>query len=255
MPVTDIETLRSQYLEHGVCCARSLLPSDVTEAAMLGAEEVVAGRYRTGRPPLHRQCEVADTSGRLLKIAQPHFSSPQIAALIRHPVIGNFAAALTGASFIQVWAVDLLTKPPYSAHTAGVGWHRDSRYMQYWSGEVFTAWIALADVAADGGPVHYRLGSHRWSDGVDGDFFDTVDVPELATGHSDGRWAAVVPRGTVIIHHPRILHASGVNRSALPRPALALRLRTERAEPGSGVVHPLLAALDDRDAAPVIHQS
>lgn len=253
--VTDIKALRSQYRERGVCCVNSLIPATVTEAAVRGAEEVVAGRYRTGRAPLHRQCEIGDTSGRLLKIAQPHFASPQIAALIRHPAIGRLAAALTGAAFIQVWAVDLLTKPPRSDRTAGVGWHRDSRYMQYWRGEVFTAWIALADVPEDGGPVTYQPGSHDWSDDADGDFFNTDDLPGPASAGEAGTWAAVVPRGTVIIHHPRILHASGANRSALPRPALALRLRTERAEPVPGAAHPLLAALGDEDAAPVIHRS
>jgi ectoine hydroxylase-related dioxygenase (phytanoyl-CoA dioxygenase family) len=255
--VPDIESLQSQYRERGLCTVRSLIPAAVTEAAVRGAEDVVAGRYRTGRAPLHRQCEVGDTSGRLLKVTQPHYASAEIAALIRHPAIGRLAAELTGAALVQVWAVDLLVKPPRSARTAGVGWHRDCRYMQYWSGEVFTAWIALADVPEDGGPVTYRPGSHRWTGAADGDFFDTDDLPEPATpgGGVHGTWAAVVPRGTVIIHHPRILHASGVNRSVQPRPAVALRLRTDRAGPVPGASHPLLARLDDEDAAPVIHRS
>jgi ectoine hydroxylase-related dioxygenase (phytanoyl-CoA dioxygenase family) len=248
------DALRTEYRRNGVCAVAALISDDFLDRASQGMDDVVAGVYRSGREPLYRQSEVGETAGRLLKVAQPHYASPEIAELVRHPAIGELVATVLGASMVQVWAVDMLTKPPQSGESAKVGWHRDIKYMRYWEGELVTAWVGLGDTTVRDGAVRYLLGTHADDSDDDGDFFDTdgvSDSPRAADGRAE--WYGEIKRGGVILHHPRILHASGANRSDSYRRALAIRMRTESSRPRPGHQHALLDHLDDDELAPVIY--
>ena len=246
---------RAEYQRNGVCAFTAVIADEVIDRASQGVDDVIAGIYRSGREPLGRHSEVGDTTDRLLKISQPHYSSPEIADLVRYPAIGELAAAVMGASMVQVWAVDLLTKPPHSGRSARVGWHRDITYMRYWEGELLSVWVALGDTTLADGAVRYLLGTHVDDSDATSDFYDVDSVSDTPEPESEHRqWVGEVPRGSVIMHHPRIMHASGANHSGTYRRALAIRLRSEASRGRPGYRHPLIEHLDDESLAPVIYR-
>jgi Phytanoyl-CoA dioxygenase (PhyH) len=135
----------------------------------------------------------------------------------------------------QVWA-----KPPGAPALA---YHRDSPYFMFEPPEVVTVWLALDDMDAELGPLHYVAGSHLWdnnsntknnnntNDDGDGDevqqqqeewgamrtgFFDESS-PELLRA-AQGRPLSIVslqdlPKGGLAIHDGRTWHGSPRNHS------------------------------------------
>ena len=179
---------------------------------------------------------VAGPTG-LVKIDQGHLLDPDLYALVTDPAIGRFAAELTGAEMIQLWAVQLLHKPSGSVGgTGNVGWHQDQQYWKpWWEGEVFTVWLAVSDVELERGPLLFVRGSHRWGLDGAGDFFDgDLDQLRSRLAQEDRTWdevPGVLPAGGASAHHKLTLHGSGPNTGPTPRRSFALHLRTERSQP------------------------
>lgn len=249
----DISTARatSRYRRDGFCLAPRLLPAELVRRAVASMDAVIAGEYSTGVPP-RRSWNPGDDPLALRKIDQAHLSDPVLAELCAHPESGRWAAAITGARRVMLWATQLLYKPPGGVAASNVGFHQDRRYWDYWTedSEVFTAWIALSDVAADSGPMRMVVGSHRWGFIGGGDFFakDDGDVGLRAAmphGESWSERAAILNAGGVSFHHRLTIHGSGPNRSPAPRRALALHLRTERSRPVPGATDYFVSHLDD----------
>jgi ectoine hydroxylase-related dioxygenase (phytanoyl-CoA dioxygenase family) len=253
----DIARLKADYERDGFCVASSPFPADMIEAACRGADAVLSGEFETGHAPRLRQSLPSEEHPTLAKIAQPHYANDALRELVASPDLGRLAAALVGARMVQAWAVDLFAKEPSTAETSSVGWHQDGVYTSYWEGDTLTAWIALSEVAGDSAPLRYVRGSHLLGPVSGGDLYshDLENVRRALSLPPDFDWkevAVTVPRGGVAFHHHLTLHASGPNRSAELRVALAVRLRTERCRlaPGSERM-PQVDHLDDGAAAPV----
>ena len=227
--------------------AAPVLPPELLERATRGLEAVRDGVYDTGEAPNHRMWNPGDDPRRLCKIEQPQLASFALREAIRAPLLGQLAAAVTGARMVQVWWVQLLYKPPTPDATnaiTNVGWHQDQSYWGEWDegSELFTAWLALSDVAPDAGPMVFVPGSHRWGLLEGGNFFAqdhdalraAIHVPE---GETWREVPAVLPPGGVSFHHRLLFHGSHQNVSHGPRRSLAIHLRTEKsgARPDSWV--------------------
>jgi len=138
----------------------------------------------------------------------------------------RWAAELMDARWIQLWASQLLYKPPGGRAAGHVGWHQDTQ----------SAWIAVGDVTEDMGAMRFVRGSHHWGDLKGGNFFDpdhdaqqkAIKLPPEETWVEE---AAVLPSGAISFHHSYALHGSGSNTSYCPRRSFALHLRTERSRP------------------------
>jgi ectoine hydroxylase-related dioxygenase (phytanoyl-CoA dioxygenase family) len=145
---------------------------------------------------------------------------------------------MLGAETVQVWAVQLLHKPPAGdglGHNV-VGWHQDEDYWHdWWSGEVFTCWLALSDVTAESGPMSFVPRSHMWGFLASGDFYgDLNDVKARFSVPEGEAWAevpAILKPGQASFHHRRTIHGSGINTADWPRRSLAVHLRTEKSTP------------------------
>jgi len=253
---------RTQYDENGFFVTPAVVPDNVIDAALAGIDEVIAGRYETGRRPYGKQWVPGDDLRRLVKIGQPHYSNRAILDLVTTPAVGEWAAAVSGASFVQAFAIDLFAKTPMKHDAANVGWHQDGPFLRMWRGPVFSAWIALSDVDETSAPLRYVRGSHRFGElsGVDFDDTDLAATRRQIEARSDLAWVEMptaVPRGAIAFHHRLTLHASGPNLSTNRRIAIALRLRTEACEPTEPRVHPLVLTthLDDPASAPVLKPS
>lgn len=255
---------RAKFEEDGFIIQRTLVDPALAYAVIPHMDAVIAGDYETGRAPQMRKWNPGDDELRLRKIDQPQLSNRSILDLISRPEVGQAAADLTGASWIQVWAVQLLLKPASGTAAGNVGWHQDQQYwLRWWTpdSEVFTCWLAVSDVATDSGPLCFVPGSHRWGL-MPGDFYaedtdrqrDEIDVPAGA------RWTeapAVLPAGGASFHHRLTYHGSGPNTSTAPRRSFAIHLRTERSEQAdmtaiSDEERAYMGHIDDPEVCPVI---
>jgi ectoine hydroxylase-related dioxygenase (phytanoyl-CoA dioxygenase family) len=257
---TDRPAARADYAEKGFCAIKSVLPSDDVQRALVHVRAVVDGEYETSEPPKMRTTAPGDTSGALVKIDQPHYSNPSLLEAIAHPAVGEWAAALTGASFVQVWAVNLLYKPPGGAPRSNVGWHQDDGYWNEWiRGDAFTMWLASSDVTELSGPLRFVVRSHTWGGVGAGDFFSDDMTPTQGgviplPDEEDWQEEMVLLRaGGASVHSRFTFHGSGPNSSPEPRIGLALHLRTEHSAIGPEPPQEYPDVLEDPMRCPIVY--
>jgi hypothetical protein len=258
-----VTTAREQFEADGFCFAPQLLSAEGVAEMNAVCDRIIECDYATGVAPHEVSWRPGDDPSRLVKIDQPQRADHAMSTLLEASGVGEFAASLFDASLVQVWAVQLLHKPPIAAAAAAaagnvVGWHQDEDYWhEWWDGEVFTCWLALTDVAADCGPMSFVPRSHQWGFLKSGDFFQQ-DLAAQRTGIPvpDGEtWAevpAILGPGEASFHHRRTVHGSGVNTADRPRRSLAIHLRTERSAPMNLAPPGYAEELDDPRICPAL---
>jgi ectoine hydroxylase-related dioxygenase (phytanoyl-CoA dioxygenase family) len=226
---------RRDYEREGFLIAPQVIPSELISRVRRRMDAVYAGEYETGVAPAGNPVRSSAPPRSLVKIDNAHRSDRTILELVSHPALGALAAAITGAKFVQVFATQMLIKPPASGGRVNVGWHQDQEYWEpALEGELFTAWIAVSDVTAESGPMRFVRGSHRWGLLKAGDFFsDNLDSLKQTIRARQGgdAWEevpAILPPGGVSFHHRLTVHGSGPNFGAGPRLSFAVHLRTEK---------------------------
>jgi len=163
------EVIKKSFETDGFYIAREVVDPSLVQNGSAHMDAVIAGEYETGVPPLDlaklataEQLEHLKSnpqSTKICKIDQAHFCDHTIRRLVSDPAIGRLAAAATGARWVQIWATQLLFKPPGDGGSANVGWHQDMFYWQtVWEGQVFTARLAISDVTPEAGPMRFVRG-------------------------------------------------------------------------------------------------
>jgi ectoine hydroxylase-related dioxygenase (phytanoyl-CoA dioxygenase family) len=252
-------TLQEQYAVDGY----SILPDgsierDLLHRAQEGLLAVRDGHFDTGVPP---SSHPGYDEGKLCKINDAHLANTALYELLTRSQLGREIAAITGSKRVQVWASQLLIKPPGSASAGHVGWHQDRQYWQYWQSDegLFTAWIALSEVGKDSGPMRFVRGSQHWGFLSQGDFFGADQEALRASIQPEGAsWeevAALLPAGGVSLHHCLTYHGSEANISTEPRCSLAVHLRDERAVPVPGHEGYYVSHLDEPQYSPMIYEA
>lgn len=250
---------RDGFLVH----ADPVLPADLVQRASTGMDDIRGGDYDRGRPPAPSPWNPGDDPDTLCKIEQPQMASQAVFDLVSHSRIGELAAAAAGASWIQVWWVQILYKPvgrEREGKRINIGWHQDRNYWSAWEAgsELLTAWVALSDVQEDCGPMRFVVGSHRWGL-LEGSDFHGGDLEATRSGLSipDGvAWterSACMAAGGLSLHDCHTLHGSGANESDRPRRSFAVHLRTENSRPVDDRRHGLTRFIDDETVCPVIY--
>lgn len=264
MNTTTVSPVHEQYEAQGFSIhATPVLPADVVEAAVTGMDEVRMGHYDTGTPPMPSPWKPGDDpTTKLCKIELPQIANRAIMKLLCHPALGALAAEVTGAKAVQIWWVQLLYKPPALPGTpikTNVGWHQDRHYWGGWEddSDLFTAWVALSDVALDTGPMVFVQGSHQWGKGGGSDFFgqDLETLKAQIQREHHQTWqevTAVLPPGGISFHDDLTYHGSGPNVSGGPRRSFAVHMRTERSRSKGGRREGLTQFIDNLDYNPVI---
>ncbi len=254
----------AQFSRDGFFIAPRLIPTELLGRVRQRIDAVYAGEYETGIPPAGAPKASKEAPKSLVKIDNAHRSDRTIHELVSHPALGRWAAALTGAKLVQVFATQLLIKPPGGQGGVNVGWHQDQ---EYWDGalqgDIFTAWVAISDVTADSGPMRFVRGSNHWGLLKAGDFFsDHLDalkqrIQEKSGGGAWSEVAAVLPPGGVSFHHRLTVHGSGPNLGPGPRVSFAIHLRTEKSGLRDGVKWQdagYLNDFNDLQGSPVAHR-
>ena len=153
-----------------------------------------------------------------------HDRDPVFDRISRQSRIATLAAALGFARPLLLQSMYLFKQP----HIGGeVGWHQDAAFLYTMPITVTGLWIALDDADRDNGCLMALPGAHRgplrrrFHRGDGGFVTDTLD----ATPWPDVQPVALeATRGTLVVLHGLLPHASAPNRSARPRHAYALHL-------------------------------
>ncbi|MEM9105733.1 MAG: phytanoyl-CoA dioxygenase family protein [Pseudomonadota bacterium] len=158
---------------------------------------------------------------------------PLLADIARKPSVLDAVESILGPDLL-VWSCELFIKEAGSDKV--VSWHQD---LTYWgmgeTDEEVTAWIAFSDVSELAGCMRFVPGSHKLSIQPHHDSFSdenllsrgqevAVDVDE-----TDAVPDALAP-GEMSLHHGRLFHASGPNRSDDRRIGMAIRYVTPSVE-------------------------
>ena len=252
------DLIQTSFEVNGFCLFPSLIPGELVERVIPRMDAVMNGEYATGTEPHGIHFGPDDPPDKLRKIDQPHLCDPVILELVSHPEIGRAVAGLHNASFVQVWATQLLVKPPATTDVGNIGWHQDMQHWtRWWRGEVGTVWVALSDVGEESGPMRFVRGSNNWGLNENPSFFRDPDhdaqresIPR-PPGTSWEEVPALLQPGGASFHHRFTYHGSGPNLSPEPRRSFAIHLRTERSEAISSSVY--TDHLDDDAICPVIY--
>jgi hypothetical protein len=169
-------------------------------------------------------------------------------AALRDNVYERRAAHVAEQLWRERFAIDydqFVAKPPKKSD-AVFHWHQD---LGYWpiTADTRTAsfWLALDDVADDNGCVRFVDGSHREPElrehlPLHGDRDKNHTLVAQVDPARDRVRSAILPRGSVSVHHERTVHGSGGNTSARWRRGYVVAFRspaTIAAERALGFTH------------------
>lgn len=227
------------YEEHGYYVSGKILPDEIIDAAVAGAERHWNGD-RDWPLPINSgfaDWKPSDGSG----IRNSEYTALQnrdIRALVEYPLIGAIAARLARSPEIRLWDDQLVSKPPSPGEGGPVvGWHTDRAYwMTCTSEDMLTAWIPLHDCPVEMGPVIYIDGSHRWPGTETMRHFNSPDLDSLHSSLKGGderdlestKRVIALEKGQMSFHHSRLIHGSDVNHGTFPRTSIALHMQDEK---------------------------
>ena len=143
------------------------------------------------------------------------------------PALRMAAYQLLGGG-VRLFHDQLFVKPP--EHGGVVAWHQDYSYWT-WTEPMahLSCWIPLDDASLENGCLQYIPRSHRWGllpvTGLAGDMNAARELLDEEQREAlENPFAAEVPAGCGVFHHPLTLHGSAENTSARPRRAIVINL-------------------------------
>jgi hypothetical protein len=182
------------------------------------AAEVVAGaaRHLMGVHAQHSKAATEPFSAIWRTYDEPSYDSAELWEIATSPDLGR-----AGSRLLHNHAVRLLRDEIYVKMPDGDGegrptpWHQDFAYANRDRSEQVNLWIALDDIADNGGSLRYFSGSHRRGllGRALGDPNDDLlaQYPELAELHvSPG---GPLRRGDALAHHGLTVHGAPANTS------------------------------------------
>ncbi len=159
-----------------------------------------------------------------------HDLDPVFDRISRRPRLAGLAQALGFAQPLLLQSMYLFKQPHIGAE---VGWHQDATYLHTRPSTVTGFWVALDDADRDNGCLMALPGAHR---GPLRERFLREDGRLVTRTLDTTPWPSVAPvaiearRGTLVVLHGLLPHASAPNRSPRARHAYALHLIDGRAD-------------------------
>jgi len=179
--------------------------------------------------------------------------------LARMSTIVDHVKQVLESEDILLWDASIPIKPPSGKGDQGLNFplHQDATYWGIGpTDSIATCWVALSDASRQHGCMHAVLGSHlhgqlpHESNPSDASMLrrgqrallhtsaDDPMGPSGATANAEGGGAAAAHMellpGELSIHHPYVLHGSGVNRGSSDRIGVVLNYLTPSARPLDG---------------------
>lgn len=223
------------YREHGWWTSGVIIPEDVLDTAVLGAERHYAGERDHPMLITGGYLDWRPEHGSVIRLNDyVSLQNDDVRPLVDLPILAEIAARLSGSPTIRLFHDQLICKPAgLDTTVSNVGWHVDAAYWQTCSSRnMLTAWIPFQDCDEEIGALSFMDGSHRRADTEWMRTFHEQDLGRLerSFGGNDSSGERVtlrLRRGEVSFHHCRTIHGSEPNRSGRDRLALALHLQDE----------------------------
>lgn len=243
--LTDAQT--AAYARDGYLCPIRVM-SWAEAARHRAALEALEARGRDPATGLRRPASA------YLRV-NAHLASDAPLAVARDPAVVDAVESLLGPD-ILLWSAEYIVKEPRSRSV--VSWHQD---LTYWgmdgSDHEVTAWVALSPASEAAGCMRFVPGSHRQSLVPHRDTFAEDNMlsrgQEIAVEVDEAEAvAAALAPGEMSLHHGRLFHASGPNRTDDRRIGLVLRyIRPDTPCAGRGPDYAMLVRGADRTRARV----
>jgi non-haem Fe2+, alpha-ketoglutarate-dependent halogenase len=176
-------------------------------------------------------------SGKAPKNVKPHLLLPWLNDLLRDPRILDAVEELIGPD-ILCWTANFFSKSP--GDNTFVSWHQDSTYWGLSTPDVVTAWVAFTHSTVESGCMRVIPGSHLVNQLPHRDTFAEHNLlsrgQEVAVEVDESKAHDVVlAPGEMSLHHVRIVHGSGINRSTHRRIGFAIRYVATRVRQTAGI--------------------
>lgn len=142
--------------------------------------------------------------------------------LARHPAVLDAVESILGPD-ILVRNVDVFLKEP--GLKRGIAWHIDTAEQGPDADLLLTAWIGLSASTEENGGLHYAAGSHRQAlpDAPTDKWSLTLKPTAVAALDPARTVVNTMEPGMMSLHHFRLVHASGPNRSTSRRVGFVCR--------------------------------
>ncbi len=167
---------------------------------------------------------------RVRRIKTPNRHSEVFRRLMRSDLILAPARDLIGPN-LRLHTSKLNMKS--AGYGAAVEWHQDWAFYPHTNDDVLAIGVVIDDMAAENGPLMVFPGSHRgptYDHHSDGFFVGAMDIAASGLEPRDAV-PLTAPAGSITLHHARLVHGSGLNRSARQRRLLFYEVRAADAWP------------------------
>lgn len=156
---------------------------------------------------------------------KPHILLPALNRLIRNPTILDAVESILGPNLL-CWGSGFFTKNVDDG--AFITWHQDSTYWGLSSADVISAWVAFTPSTPESGCMRVVPGTQTSDQVLHRDTFAEGNLlsrgQEIAVEVDENQAVDVVLRpGEMSLHHVRLFHGSGPNRSRHRRIGYVIR--------------------------------
>lgn len=154
-----------------------------------------------------------------------HLLFTWLAELVENAAILDAVESLYGADLL-CWSSSFFIKEPGTS--SFVSWHQDSTYWGLSRPDVVTAWVAFTPATDESGAMQFLPGSHTVDQLPHRDTFAADNLltrgQEVAVEVDADRAVTIeLSPGEMSLHHVRLVHGSGPNRSNHRRIGYAIR--------------------------------
>jgi len=171
---------------------------------------------------------------RIGRIKTPYKFYSEFRALASDPVLLDILKPLIGPN-IRLYDSKLNLKPPGGG--APVEWHQDWAFYPHTNQDMVAAGVYFDDSSEDNGALLVNPGSHTgplYEHHIDGVFSGAIDRSRCGVDFSSAV-PLVAKAGSVSVHHIRLIHGSGPNRSRATRRLLLMEFTAADAWPLMGL--------------------
>ncbi len=154
---------------------------------------------------------------------RPHLLVTALDRLIRNETVLDAVEDLLGPNLL-CWTSLFFTKDAHDP--AFVSMHQDSTYWGLSSVEVVTAWIALSPSTVESGAMQFAPGTHKLDQIAHRESYGEHNMltrGQIVEHEVDEAVDVVLQPGEASLHHVRLIHGSGPNRSGDRRIGFAIR--------------------------------
>ena len=146
----------------------------------------------------------------------PHLISPILDNVVRNSNILDAVESIIGKNILACGTTLFIKEPDERGF---VSFHQDAKYIGLEPHNWVTAWVAITDANENNGCMKMWPGTHKQELKYHNEKFDYNSGNLLTRGQTvenvplEKTESVILNEGQMSLHHPRIVHGSGINKS------------------------------------------